>query len=443
MTESLRAIRPTRRLTGRRRRGAGTTPAPPQGGPTPATRRRPRRGPQRRPPRRPSDKDAAAAAQQPAPADACGCEAGPLPELLGTVNSIRITRADLSSQAQQRVAQLQQEVVERRKGELDRLVNTLLVDAEAKKRNTTPSRLLEAEILNKIPAPTDAEAQAYFNQNKARIEQRRARRNSRGEGERTAFLLEQRQQARAAESRARCARRAGKEGGRECDAPRPPADARASSHRQRRNITSGDVEGELLPIAHRAGGRLHRPQGRLRQRSTTSAQRRGQKRRAVTGRASSSRDTPSRDRHRGQALDFSNKNRRASTARSRPSSTGHSIWRGRSSRSRGARSSTAAQRRERAGLPHARLRRPSSRWRPKTADQGNPNSPSRREFTTPVPACAAARRHRASADQTATRPPGSRPPAQTSGGRQAPRRRAAREQGSTGNCRHPFRNRRA
>src|SRR5207244_10928634 len=38
----------------------------------------------------------ASAPQQAAPVEDCGCEAGPLPDVLGAVNGVKITRADLS-----------------------------------------------------------------------------------------------------------------------------------------------------------------------------------------------------------------------------------------------------------------------------------------------------------------------------------------------------------
>jgi len=100
----------------------------------------------------------------------CGCEQGPLPEVLAVVNGVKITPKDLSPQARERVAELQRQVVEARRQELDLQINSLLLEAEAKKRGVTSTKVLEDEVIAKAPAPTEAEALAFFNQNKARIE---------------------------------------------------------------------------------------------------------------------------------------------------------------------------------------------------------------------------------------------------------------------------------
>src|SRR5436305_9307960 len=39
----------------------------------------------------------------------CGCEAGPLPDVLATVNGIKITKADLTPEVQQQIQQIQQD----------------------------------------------------------------------------------------------------------------------------------------------------------------------------------------------------------------------------------------------------------------------------------------------------------------------------------------------
>ncbi|MET0624413.1 MAG: thioredoxin domain-containing protein [Pyrinomonadaceae bacterium] len=231
----------------------GTTAAPAQTRPTPA---RPAQTPAPRPAQTPATTQQPAAttatAPQPVGFNACGCEAGPLPEVLGTVNGVKLTRADLSSQAQQRVAQLQQEVVEARKGELDRQINSVLVEAEAKKRNTTPLKLLEAEIINKVTAPTDAEAQAYFNQNKARIEAQAGRAVTYAELKQNLveYLGEQRTQERAKQFADTL--RAAAQVKKNVEAATPPATpaerARVLATVNGKNITSGDIEDSLLPL---------------------------------------------------------------------------------------------------------------------------------------------------------------------------------------------------
>ena len=193
--------------------------------------------------------------QQPppaAPAEDCGCEAGPLPEVLGTVNGVKITRADLSPQVQQRVALLQQDVVEARKRELDLQINSILLEAEAKKRNTTTTKLIEAEVLAKTVEPTAAEAEAYFNKNKAGIEQQAGRSVAFAEVKDSliAYLREQKQQERAGQFAQ--ALRTGGQVKKNVEFATPPATAadraRVFAIVNGKNITSADIEEALLPL---------------------------------------------------------------------------------------------------------------------------------------------------------------------------------------------------
>jgi protein-disulfide isomerase len=189
--------------------------------------------------------------QQAAPED-CGCESGPVPEVLGTVNSVKITRADLSPRVQQQVTQLQQEVVAARKRELDLQINSILLEAEAKKRNTTTTKLIEAEVLAKTVEPTAAEAEAYFNQNKARIEQQAGRAVAFAEVKDNvvAYMREQRQQDRAGQfAQALRAASAVKKNVEVATPPATPADrARVLAIVNGKNITSADIEDGILPF---------------------------------------------------------------------------------------------------------------------------------------------------------------------------------------------------
>ncbi|HEX8685565.1 MAG TPA: hypothetical protein VF654_03660, partial [Pyrinomonadaceae bacterium] len=222
--------------------------------PTPAARpaATPAAKPAATPAARPAATPAAAAPQQTSAADACGCEAGPLPEVLGMVNGVKITRADIGAQAQQRVAQLQQEVVEARKRELDLQINSILLEAEAKKRGVSTVKLLEAEVVAKVPEPTAAEAQAYFEQNKARVEQQAGRAVTFAELKDNviAFLREQRQEERSRQF-AESLRAAWpvKKSVESAPPPATPADrARVLATVNGRNITSADIEDALLPL---------------------------------------------------------------------------------------------------------------------------------------------------------------------------------------------------
>ena len=103
------------------------------------------------------------------PAAACACETTPLPEVLATVNGVKVTRQEISPAVQKRVAELQQQVVEARRRELDLQINSALLESEAKRRGLSATKLLEAEVVARTQEPTEADAQKFYDENKARI----------------------------------------------------------------------------------------------------------------------------------------------------------------------------------------------------------------------------------------------------------------------------------
>ncbi len=99
----------------------------------------------------------------------CGCEDKPLSDVLGVVNGVKITKQDLSPETRARVEQLQREVIEARQRELDLQIDSILLEGEAKKRGVSTSQVLKDEVIARVQAPTEAEAQTFYEQNKARI----------------------------------------------------------------------------------------------------------------------------------------------------------------------------------------------------------------------------------------------------------------------------------
>ena len=99
----------------------------------------------------------------------CGCEDKPLPEILGVVNGVKITKQDLSPETRSRVEELQRQVIEARERELDLQIDSMLLESEAKKHGVTPSQLIKNEVIAKVQQPTDADAQTFYEQNKAQI----------------------------------------------------------------------------------------------------------------------------------------------------------------------------------------------------------------------------------------------------------------------------------
>jgi len=184
-----------------------------------------------------------AAAQQVAD---CGCEDKPLPEILGVVNGVKISKQDLSPETRARVEQLQRQVVEARERELDLQIDSILLESEAKKRGVTPSQFIKDEVIAKVQAPTEAEAQAFYEKNKATIKAEfKDEKNNIIE-----FLRYQRQQelAQKLAERLRAAAQV-KVLAKPTAPPATSADrARVLAVVNDKQITLGDVENSLRPL---------------------------------------------------------------------------------------------------------------------------------------------------------------------------------------------------
>ncbi len=123
----------------------------------------------------------------------CGCEDKPFPEVLAVVNGIRVSKLDIDESTQKRIKDLQQQVVEARQREVDLQINSFLLEAEAKKRGVSATKLLEVEVVGKVTPPTEADARAFHDQNKARI----GSEFSKVKDEIMAYLAQQRQEEAA------------------------------------------------------------------------------------------------------------------------------------------------------------------------------------------------------------------------------------------------------
>jgi protein-disulfide isomerase len=195
---------------------------------------------------------AAQAPAQPSAADLCGCEPGPMPAVVATAGGVRLTPSDFSQQTLQQIERLKQEVIGARKNELNLQINSILLDAEAKKRGITTAKLLEDEVIAKTVNPTDADAQKYFEANRARLEGQAGRRVELAEVKENVlnFLRGQRQEERARVFSEQL--RAANDVKVLVPEATPPASAAdrsrllATVNGQR--ITSGDVEDSLLPL---------------------------------------------------------------------------------------------------------------------------------------------------------------------------------------------------
>ena len=178
--------------------------------------------------------------------ESCGCEAGAVPNVLAVVNGTRITSQDFSEQTQQRVRQLQQQVIDARRGELNLQINSILLDAEAKRRGISTTRLLDAEVVAKVQPVTDAEAQAFYDRNRASISEDFASIRATI----IDYLTQQRQRAEAQSLADRLrATTPVKVLVPNVTPPATPADrARLLATVGDRRITSGDIEDSLRPL---------------------------------------------------------------------------------------------------------------------------------------------------------------------------------------------------
>jgi len=114
------------------------------------------------------------AAPQPSkPADKkeadCGCEVKAPPDVLAIVNGVNVAIKDVDEPIKDSVQELQNQVIEARKRQLDVQINARLLEAEAARLGTTADKLLELEA-QKIKQPSEADAQAFYTQNKSRIQ---------------------------------------------------------------------------------------------------------------------------------------------------------------------------------------------------------------------------------------------------------------------------------
>jgi protein-disulfide isomerase len=186
----------------------------------------------------------------------CACESQVLPEALAIVNGLRITRQDVERATSEEVSQLQREVIDARRRELDLQINSKLLTIEAKRRGLTTVKLLEQEVVFKAKEPTEAEAQAFYDQNKSRIQAdfKDAREDV------LQYLRDQRQREAATKLAERLKSTIeNKVVASEITPPRNEAErARLLATVNGERITSGDVEDSLKPIVFAVQERVYK-----------------------------------------------------------------------------------------------------------------------------------------------------------------------------------------
>ncbi|MDQ3919818.1 MAG: hypothetical protein M3348_15225, partial [Acidobacteriota bacterium] len=99
----------------------------------------------------------------------CGCEADVPADSFAVVNGVRVTRKEIDDPLATAIGDLQRQVIEARKNELDLQINSRLLDAEARRRGMSALKLIREEVVAKTAEPTESDARAFYEQNKSRI----------------------------------------------------------------------------------------------------------------------------------------------------------------------------------------------------------------------------------------------------------------------------------
>jgi len=92
-----------------------------------------------------------------------------LERVFATVNGVEITSREIEHGLRNLIYLVQQQVYAIRKQDLDLKINDLLLEQEAKRLGTTPKSLLDQFVRLRVPIITEAQARAYYEQHKSRL----------------------------------------------------------------------------------------------------------------------------------------------------------------------------------------------------------------------------------------------------------------------------------
>ncbi|MFN2493438.1 MAG: DsbA family protein [Pyrinomonadaceae bacterium] len=114
-------------------------------------------------------KPAPTAPNQPVSASSAVPAAGPI--LLAIVNEQNVTTAHIEPKARQEAETLESRIDEARKKILELQINTLLLEAEARRRKLTAQQLYDLEVARKIAEPPAAEVSKFIEDNRDQIDE--------------------------------------------------------------------------------------------------------------------------------------------------------------------------------------------------------------------------------------------------------------------------------
>jgi protein-disulfide isomerase len=112
---------------------------------------------------------ACAAAQKPADAPAATSAAAPASSAVAVVNGITITEKELEDRLGNALVVKRQEEYALKREALDDLIFLKLQEQAAQKEGTTAEALYKKKVLDAVQEPTDEQVDAFYTQNKARL----------------------------------------------------------------------------------------------------------------------------------------------------------------------------------------------------------------------------------------------------------------------------------
>ena len=92
-----------------------------------------------------------------------------LSRVYATVNNVNITSRDIEQGLLPLIFQVQQQVYDLRKKDLDLKINDLLLEQEAKRLGTTAKALIDQNVIMKVPIITEEQLREFHKANKARL----------------------------------------------------------------------------------------------------------------------------------------------------------------------------------------------------------------------------------------------------------------------------------
>lgn len=92
-----------------------------------------------------------------------------LARVFANVNGVNITSNDIETSLLPLIFQVQQQVYNLRKRDLDLRINDLLLEQEAQRLGTTQQALIDQHVSAKMPIVTEEQARAYYKANKAQL----------------------------------------------------------------------------------------------------------------------------------------------------------------------------------------------------------------------------------------------------------------------------------